>query len=68
MKRIQTSFFIVIACCWCLFSLSTEAQETDAQKLLWDLIMTNLTWQESGLHWIKGLTQTGYPIQNVDTQ
>jgi hypothetical protein len=38
MKRIQTSFFIVIACCWCLFSLSTEAQETDAQKLLWDSI------------------------------
>ena len=29
---------IVILCCWCLFALPTQAQETDAQKLLLDSI------------------------------
>ena len=29
---------IIVACCWCLFALSTQAQETDAQKLLLDSV------------------------------
>jgi hypothetical protein len=29
---------ILIACCWCLFALPTQAQESDAQKLLLDSI------------------------------
>lgn len=38
MKGIQTSLIIVIVFCWCFLALSTQAQEPDAQKLLWDSV------------------------------
>jgi ankyrin repeat protein len=38
MKRIRTSLIIVIGFCWYFLALSTQAQESDAQKLLLDSI------------------------------
>lgn len=38
MKRIRTSLIIVIGFFWCFLALSTQAQESDAQKLLLDSI------------------------------
>jgi ankyrin repeat protein len=38
MKRIRTSLIIVIGFCWCFLGLSTQAQEADPQKLLWDSV------------------------------
>jgi hypothetical protein len=35
---LRTGPFIIIACALCLFTLSTQAQETDAQKMLLDSI------------------------------
>lgn len=34
----RTSCIIVIVCCWFLLTVSTQAQQSDAQKLLWDSI------------------------------
>lgn len=38
MKAMRASSIIVIVCCWCLFPLFTQAQESDTQKLLLDSI------------------------------
>lgn len=38
MQTMRTIRIIVIACFWCLFALSTQAQESDTQKLLLDSI------------------------------
>ena len=38
MKTIRSSSIILIVCCWGLFTVSTQAQEFDAQKLLLDSI------------------------------
>ena len=34
----RTSCIIVIVCCWFLLTVSTQAQQSDVQKLLWNSI------------------------------
>jgi ankyrin repeat protein len=41
MKRIRTSLIIVIGFCWYFLALSTQAQESDLQKMLWNSIDYN---------------------------